>query len=162
MIVSVERRAVSDQDIPLLRLLSMALATGLDALHVELAAAGHPTLRPAHGYVLNAISSGTDSASSIAPRLGMTKQGAAKLLQTLEADGYVEQSSAIEDGRRRPFVLTARGQSAVRSSVAVQKDIEDRWAVTLGTARMVELRAALLHAVLSQNDGLLPPVRPPW
>ena len=149
-------------EVPLVRLLSMALAVGLESLHDDLAAAGHPALRPAHGYALNAISTGTDSASALAPRLGMTKQGAAKLLQALTAEGYVEQLAAADDARRRPYALTARGRAAVAASVAIQHRIEARWAQALGQQRLRTMRTALLQAVLAESDGELPPLRPSW
>ncbi len=47
---------------PLVRLLSMAVTVALESLHEELARAGHPDLRPAHGYALHAISTGVDTA----------------------------------------------------------------------------------------------------
>ena len=154
--------AAGEPEVPLVRLLSMALAVAVESLHEDLASAGHPALRPAHGYALNAISTGTDSASALAPRLGMTKQGAAKLLQVLMAEGYVEQVDAADDARRRPVVLTARGRAAVDASVGIQRRIEERWAEWLGERRMRALRTALHQAVLSENDGRLPPVRPSW
>jgi hypothetical protein len=76
-------------EIPLVRLLSMAVTSGLEELHDELTRSGHPGFRPAHGYALLAILDGLDTASAMAPRLGITKQGAAKLLQWLLDEGYV-------------------------------------------------------------------------
>lgn len=147
-------------DVPLVRLLSMAVSVGLEQLHTELAAAGHPALRPVHGYALHAVSTGTDTASALAPLLGMTKQGAAKVLQTLLDEGYVDTAAAAGDARRRPFALTARGRAAVDASVAIQQQIEDRWAQAVGAQSVQTMRAALLDAVLAQTGGVLPPVRP--
>jgi DNA-binding MarR family transcriptional regulator len=149
-------------DVPLVRLLSMAVSVGLDALHAELAAAGHGTLRPAHGYALNAILDGQDTASQVAPRLGMTKQGAAKLLQTLVDEGYVEQGPGADDARRRPFVLTRRGREAVELSVRIQHQIEQRWRDSVGERRMGTTRRTLEQVVRSETAGELPPVRPSW
>src|SRR4029453_4736850 len=56
-------------DVPLVRLLSMAVTVALESLHEELARAGHPTLRPAHGYALHAVSTGVDTASRLPPVL---------------------------------------------------------------------------------------------
>lgn len=147
--------------VPFVRLLSMAVALGLEELHEELARAGHPALRPAHGFALNAISAGVDTASGLAPRLGMTKQGAAKVVSTLIDEGYVEPGRAL-DARRKPLVLTARGRAAVETSVAIQGRIEQRWAQTVGAAAMQTARDALQAAVLAENDGVLPAARPSW
>ncbi|MGY1616810.1 MarR family winged helix-turn-helix transcriptional regulator [Geodermatophilus sp. SYSU D00691] len=148
--------------VPLVRLLAMALSTALESLHAELASAGHPALRPAHGFALNAISTGADTASALAARLGMTKQGAAKLVRTLVADGYVRVGAGRDDGRRKPLQLTARGRAAVSASVAIQTDIEHRWADIAGADALAGLRRALEDVVLSENGGVLPPARPPW
>ena len=72
---------------------------GTEALHEELARAGHPDLRPAHGYALTPSSTAADTASALGPMLGMSEQGAAKLLQTLVEGGCVEVGAA---SRRRP------------------------------------------------------------
>jgi DNA-binding MarR family transcriptional regulator len=149
-------------DVPLVRLLSMAVTVALESLHEELARTGHPNLRPAHGYALHAISTGVDTASRLAPLLGMSKQGAAKLVQTLTDDGYVEVGSAEGDARRKPLVLTRRGRAAVEASVAIQHDIEQRWAGVVGPSGMQALRSTLGAAVLAEADGALPPVRPAW
>jgi len=149
-------------DVPLVRLLSMAVTVALKSLHEDLARAGHPNLRPAHGYALHAVSTGVDTASRLAPLLGMSKQGAAKLLQTLVDEDYVEVGSASGDARRKPVVLTRRGRAAVEASVAIQRDIERRWAAIVGPQRMQALRSSLGQAVLAQSGGTLPPVRPAW
>jgi DNA-binding MarR family transcriptional regulator len=149
-------------DVPLVRLLSMAVTVAMESLHESLARAGHPNLRPAHGYALHAISTGVDTASRLAPLLGMTKQGAAKLLQTLADEGYVEVVTGGGDARRRPVALTRRGRAAVEASVAIQHDIEQRWTGIVGPHRMQALRSGLGQAVLAESDGTLPPVRPAW
>src|SRR4051812_25043271 len=113
----------------------MAVAVALESLHEELARAGHPDLRPAHGYALQAISTGVDTASSLGPLLGMSKQGAAKLLQTLVDGGYVEVGAASGDARRKPLTLTDRGRAAVASSVSIQREIERRGGGAVGSPR---------------------------
>ena len=49
-----------------------------------------------------------------------------------------------------------------RASVAIQRDIEERWMGVVGTQRMQTLRSTLRQAVLAESDGTLPPVRPAW
>ncbi len=153
--------AAHAEAVPLVRLLAMAVAVALESLHAELAVVGHPVLRPAHGFALNAISTGADTAAALAARLGMTKQGAAKLVRALVADGYVRVVRAgPDDGRRKPLELTARGRSAVSASLAIQSDIEHRWAGIAGADAVAVLRSALHDVVLSESGGVLPPVRP--
>ena len=150
-------------DIPLVRLLSMAVTVALDELHPELDAGGHPTLRPVHGYALNAVLGGADTASAMAPHLGMTKQGAARVVQHLLDEGYVEldDGSAGADARSKPLALTARGREAVALSVEVQQRIETEWAGLVGERRMATTRRALEEAVHHGRDDL-PAVRLGW
>jgi hypothetical protein len=135
------REGVSD--VPLVRLLSMAVTVALEELHAELHDRGHGSLRPAHGYALN----------------GMTKQGAAKLVQTLIEEGYLAIDDAGEDARRKPLRLTDKGQDAVRVSVEIQDRIEGEWADLVGPRRMSSTRTALERAVTNAVDGGYPPVR---
>jgi DNA-binding MarR family transcriptional regulator len=149
-----------EEHVPLVRLLSMAVAVGLDTLHEELAAAGHPDLRPVHGFALNAVSRGAETTSELARELRMTKQGAAKIAARLVDGGYLEVRRAADDARRKPLVLTARGCAAIETSVVIQRAIERRWAATIGDSAMRALRAGLVDAVLAENGGSLPSPRP--
>ena len=151
-----------DDEVPWVRLLSMSLAVALEALHEGLAEAGHPALRPAHGYTLNAVLAGHDTASSIAPVLGMTKQGAAKLVATLLDEGYLEPVAGAGDARRRPVALTARGHDAVETSVRLQAELEARWGAVAGERRMSSARAALERVLADEAPGGAPPLRPGW
>ena len=148
-------------DIPLVRLLSLAVTAGLVELHEELERNGHPAFRPAHGYALLAILDGLDTASAVAPRLGITKQGAAKLLQWLLDEGYVAYSDRPSaDARRRPVELTDRGLAVVRLSAEVQAGLESRWAALVGERRMATARRVLEEAVAASSATVV--TRPPW
>jgi DNA-binding MarR family transcriptional regulator len=151
------------QEIPLVRLLSMAVTVTLDELHHELNANGHPMLRPVHGYALNAVLNGHCTASAMAPLLAMTKQGAARVVQHLVDEGYVEIDDAGSgtDGRSKPLVLTRRGREAVALAVEVQARIEEEWARIVGERRMATTRRALEETVRHGRDEL-PTVRLGW
>ena len=149
--------------IPLVRLLSMAVTVALDELHDDLSRNGHPTLRPAHGYALNAVLNGHDTASTIAPFLAMTKQGAARIVQHLLDEDYLTYGAApADDARRKPLVLTDRGREVVALSVRVQDRIEEEWAAIAGPQRMATTRRVLEAAVRHGRDGDLPAVRLGW
>ncbi len=149
-------------ELPLVRLLSMAVRTGLEDLHAGLARAGYPDIRPPHGYALNAISRGEATTTSLAAGLGMTKQGAARVVQHLLDTGYVEQGVDPADARNRPLRLTRRGRNAVAASVRIQADLETRWRRHVGATEMDALLAALERIVRAENGGALPPVKPGW
>ena len=87
------------------RALTIALRLLVDEMHDRLAAKGFDDLRPAFGYVLNAAAHAALTASDVAGLLGMTKQGAAKLLSEMEHAGYIRRIDSPDDGRARPVVL---------------------------------------------------------
>jgi DNA-binding MarR family transcriptional regulator len=151
------------RDIPWVRLLSMAVTVALDELHDELNANGHPTLRPVHGYALNAMLNGHTTASAIAPLLGMTKQGAARIVQHLVDEGYAQYTdgSGAPDARSKPLALTARGRDAIGLAIEVQDRIEARWADVAGERSMATARRAMQKAVGHDRDEL-PAVRLGW
>lgn len=125
-----------------LRLL-MAFRVLIDALHEELAAQGHPDMRPMHGFVLQAIARGGDSAASLGRTLGVSKQAAGKTVETLEGLGYVSRVPDPADSRRKRVVLTEFGFDALRRSAAVFDDLRARWARELGAERLDDLEDAL-------------------
>lgn len=104
----------------------------LDELHRRLAAAGHPGLRPAHGFIFQSIGSDGATASEIAGRLGVTKQAARLILDELVGLGYVARGVDPVDGRRRPVYLTGRGARALTLSAAIFDELRDALVGDLG------------------------------
>ena len=64
-------------ELPLL--LFAGFRTLIDALHAELAAQGHPGVRPAYGFAMQAIGLNGATASEVGRRLGISKQAAGPL-----------------------------------------------------------------------------------
>jgi DNA-binding MarR family transcriptional regulator len=115
----------------------------IDELHAELARRGHPDLRPAHGFTMQAIGLGGATASDVGKRLGISKQAAGKTVDRLEALGYVRRTGDDADRRRKLIRLTARGTEALTLSAMIFDDIHARWARSLGPTRLDGLEAAL-------------------
>ena len=143
--------------IPLARLLSAATRMAIEELQAELARVGFADLRPAHGYALNAIGAGTTTAR-LAAELGMTKQGAAKLVDWLLRADYVERFPHADDGRARLLELTERGKALLRAAESIQARIESRWV----GAEETELRRVLERLVAERYGDGDPPLRPLW
>jgi DNA-binding MarR family transcriptional regulator len=112
--------------VPIARLLAGATRLAIEELNAELARSGFDDVRPAHGYALNAVGDGTTT-SQLARRLGMTKQGAAKLVETLEREGYLDRSEHGADARASLLTLTSRGRALLRAAEEIQGRIEARW-----------------------------------
>lgn len=120
-------------ELPLRLLLGFRIL--IDDLHAELAVQGHPDLKPMHGFVLQAIGSGT-TAADLGRSLGVSKQAAGKTVDGLAALGYVERGDDPHDARRKVVRLTAKGTDALDRSARIFDDLRTRWAETLGEDRL--------------------------
>ena len=115
----------------------------IDELHAELARRGHPDLRPAHGFALQAIGVRGATATEAGHRLGISKQAAGKTIDRLEVLGYVQRAGDDQDRRRKLVRITPRGLEALALSALIFEEIRARWAAALGQARLSTLEADL-------------------
>ncbi|HEX2133694.1 MAG TPA: MarR family winged helix-turn-helix transcriptional regulator [Actinophytocola sp.] len=120
----------------------------VDRLHAELGRQGHPDVRPAHGFALQAIGSGA-TASEVARRLGVSKQAAGKTVDRLERLGYVERAADETDARRKLVRLTPRGVDVLARSAAIFDELRAEWARVLGDGRLRDLETGLRAVVPS-------------
>src|SRR5580698_4963124 len=88
----------------------------LDDLHAELARRGHPDMRPAHGFALQAIGYAGATATEVGKRLCISNQAAGKTVERLEELGYVQRAGAAEDRRRKLVRLPGGGMDPVIGS----------------------------------------------
>jgi DNA-binding MarR family transcriptional regulator len=137
-------------ELPLL--LFVGFRTLIDDLHAELAAQGHPNMRPAYGFAMQAIGREGATASELGRRLGISKQAAGKTVDRLERLGYAERVDDETDARRKLVRLTPHGIDSLVRSAAIFEDLRARWARTLGTTRLRELEADL--RTMAPADGL--------
>jgi DNA-binding MarR family transcriptional regulator len=145
----------------LARLFAIAYRSLVDDLHRALHQRGWHDVRPAYGFVLLAASAGSTSATELAALMGTSKQAASKLVDSMEAAGYVRRDRAVADARRRPVVLSDRGRRLLAEVEAIYEDLERSWAEVIGAERVERLREDLV-SVLARPGGTLPPVRPTW
>ena len=119
----------------------------IDQLHAELAERGHPDVRPAYGFAMQAIGARGASASEVGRRLGVSKQAAGKTIDRLAALGYVERVDDPADARRKLIRLTPRGLDALTQSAEIFDGLRGRWVATLGAERVAELESSLRAVV---------------
>ncbi|MEU9621425.1 MarR family winged helix-turn-helix transcriptional regulator [Streptomyces sp. NPDC048155] len=108
----------------------------VDELHRELAGRGHPDIRPAYGFALQAVGRDGATASEIGRRLGVSKQAAGKTVEKLEGLGYVERVDDPQDGRRKLVRLTVRGVDVLVKSAEGFDRVRAEWARVLGADRV--------------------------
>jgi len=119
----------------------------IDRLHAELAEQGHPDVRPAYGFALQAIGLGGATASEIGRRLGVSKQAAGKTVDKLAQLGYVERADDPADARRKIVRLSAHGIDALTKSAEIFDDLRAEWARAVGAERIGALEADLRKVV---------------
>ena len=115
----------------------------IDQLHAELASQGHPDVRPAYGFAMQAVGIDGGTATEVGRRLGISKQAAGKTIDRLAELGYVERTDDPADGRRKIVRLTPRGIDSLTRSASIFEDIRDSLAVVLGADRLREFEACL-------------------
>lgn len=120
----------------------------IDDLHAELARQGHPDVRPAHGFALQAIGGGSVTAAELGRQLGVSKQAAGKTIDRLAAGGYVtpDVGPGRGDARRRAFRLTDEGVDMLRRSAVILGQLQADWDRRTG-GRVGELTQVLRTAV---------------
>ena len=126
----------------------------IDELHAELARRGHPDLRPAHGFALQAIGVRGATATEAGRRLGISKQAAGKTIDRLEELGYVQRAGDAQDRRRKLVRITPRGHDALAMSAMIFDDIRARWAGVLAPGRLSALEADLRTMVPGETFRL--------
>lgn len=124
-------------------LLFAGFRTLIDALHGELANQGHPDVRPAYGFALQAIGPNGATASELGRRLGVSKQAAGKTIDQLERLGYANRISDEADARRKRVELTAHGIDMLTKSARIFDRLRADWAKTIGADRLRALEADL-------------------
>lgn len=137
-----------DLDVSALAMLTgeAARATITAAIH----AAGFADVRPAHGYVFQRLIGARPTIGDIARDLGMTQQGASKLVVELETLGYVSREADPDDSRIRRVTLTRRGRDCIEAARAARADLQRALAERVG-----ERRLATTTAVLAEFADLL-------
>ena len=115
----------------------------IDEAHGELAARGHPGLRPGHGFALQAIGASGATAADIGRRLGVSKQAAGKTVDRLTELGYVTRGGEAGDRRRKLVRVTARGREALALSAEAFARVRARWAADLGQDQVASLETSL-------------------
>ncbi|WP_406401365.1 MarR family transcriptional regulator [Streptomyces sp. NBC_00879] len=121
----------------------------IDRLHAELAQQGHPDVRPAYGFAMQAIGAVGATASEIGRRLGVSKQAAGKTVDRLVTLGYAERTDDPSDARRKLVRLTPHGIDALTRSAAIFDELRAEWAGAVGAGRLRDIEETLRTVVPS-------------
>ena len=134
---------ISADEVALPALLRAAWATYRSAVQKALAGGGFDDVPRNGSYVLSAIAHGGAPLSNVIARLGVSKQAAGQLVDTLVVRGYLERAVDPTDRRRLVVSLTERGSAAAavvrRAADAVDAALEAQ----VGAAQMRHARRTL-------------------
>lgn len=145
---------------PIARLLAMAYRTLIDTLHARLRAEDWTDVRRAYGFVLLATRSEPTTVTDLAELLGVTKQAASKLVESMVDSGYLLRTTDPDDARIKRIALAERGRRLLQAVERIYTDLEGEWAAVIGVRSVEQIRRSLTAVLLATHDGELPVVRP--
>ena len=138
--------------------LGLAYQSFVDELRASLAASGFDDLGSAYGYVFRALATESLQLSELSKRLGITAQGASKIISEMESRGYIERRPDAHDGRVKEIRLAARGRKALAAARKFHRAYERRLTATMGAHRMTAARE-ILDAMIARGGSSATPLR---
>src|SRR3954468_14733518 len=137
----------AENEVVLPALLRFARGTFSHAIKRELAAGGFDDLPRNAPFVLGGMANHGGTAGDLIRELGVTKQAASQLIDTLVLRGYLEREPDADDRRRMTIQLTDRGRAAagaVRDGVA---RVDKALAARCSPADIEGLRSGLIALI---------------
>jgi DNA-binding MarR family transcriptional regulator len=113
------------------------------AIRASLAAAGFDDMPQSAPYVLGGMANRGGSAGDLVRQLGVSKQAASQLVDTLVVRGYLRREVDPHDRRRVTIELTDRGREAGRAVRAGVEAVDAELAELISPAELAGLRTGL-------------------
>lgn len=135
-------------------LLGLAYQSFVDSLRATLFSSGFADLGATYGYVFRALADEPLLTAQLADRLGMSDQGAAKIVVEMEARGYVERSPDPRDGRAKRVRLTPRGHLALKTAREFHASFERELRRKYGPQGIDAMRRVLSDIVGGEPDDI--------
>ena len=108
---------------------------------------------PSNGaYVIGAIARTGAPLSEIIKGLGVSKQAAGQLVDTLVTRGYIDRSVDLGDRRRLTISLTERGSAAAAVVRAAVERVDAELAARVGPEYVAHTRATLASLIEGNRD----------
>jgi DNA-binding MarR family transcriptional regulator len=113
---------------------------------------GHTGLGLAHTSLLAQLDLGGTRLTTLAERVGVSKQAIGAVVAELEQSGYVTRGPDPADGRAVRISYTETGQQFLQDAYMVKRAIEAEYTALLGENGMHQLRE-LLTTLTSSNES---------
>ncbi len=134
----------SIDDVVIPALLRAARGAYGGAIRARLADGGYDDM-PANGsFVLGGIVNHGGSAAQLVRELGVSRQAASQLIDTLVLRGYLEREANTDDRRRMTITVTDRGRAAATAVRAGVTEVDAQLEEMLTPDEMKGLRAGLV------------------
>ena len=144
---------MNDLDSDLAILVVGAARVVADRLGDAVARAGIDDMRAPSGYVIRALADGDRTLTELAGLLGVSKQAAIKVVDEMEARGFLTRTTSRGDRRVKLLHLTAKGRKVRRAALAASRKMERELRAELGDAAVDDMRVAL-EQLLARHDAL--------
>jgi DNA-binding MarR family transcriptional regulator len=125
-------------------LLRAARGAYRDAIRAELAAGGFDDMPRSGPFVLGGMANRGGTAGDLVRALGVSRQAASQLIDTLVIRGYLERRVDPADRRRNTLALTERGAAAGGAVRAGVDKVDTELALRLRADELAGLRAGLV------------------
>jgi DNA-binding MarR family transcriptional regulator len=146
-------KPLSADDIVLPALLRAARPAYGNAIRNALRDAGFEDVPKNGAYVIGAISRAGAPLANIIKGLGVSKQAAGQLIDTLVLRGYLEREVNDEDRRRLTMTLTPRGRAAAAVARKASESVDAKLRKRAGEKAVAEARKVLFHLIAIANEG---------
>jgi len=144
-------------------LLRFARAAYVSAIRAAQEEAGCDDMPRNGTYVVGAVARGHAPLSDVIQELGMSKQAAGQLVDTLVLRGYLERAADPQDRRRLTLTLTERGRAAAQATRAAIAGIDAALTERLGAESIARTRDTLAALACLAEPGQVragPPAAP--
>ena len=124
-------------------ILALARQRWIRAMAQRLAALGFGDYRRSDPLVMRSLRSGEVALGGMGVTLGLTRQGARKVVSGLVERGYARVIPSTADSRRRIVELTPRGREYLRAVVATLRALNDEVTAGVDAEQLVAAYAVL-------------------
>ena len=124
-----------------------------DRLGEAVARAGIDDMRAPFGYVIRALADRDFTLTELAELLGVSKQAAIKVVDEMQARGFITREPHPTDRRVKVLRLTDKGRAARRTALGASRKLERDLRQQIGDADVEAMRRTLLE-LLARHDSL--------
>lgn len=135
---------IPEHNVPIPALLRAARGAYGHAIRRRLATASFDDLPRSAPFILGGMGNHDAPIGGLVRQLGVSKQAAGQLVDTLVLRGYLERQVHPDDRRRMTIALTPRGQAAALEVRSAVEEVDRELAAQLTREQLEGLRAGLV------------------